>query len=80
MYDGEPDLIADAVIAPDFARDDLVVFAQAASDVDHAGGYVQMEGHAKLRQVRPLRERLEMIDRLARLDLDDDLQLVAAVE
>jgi hypothetical protein len=38
-----------------------------------------MEGGARAAEMRPLGERFEMVDRLARLDLDDDLQLVASV-
>src|SRR2546423_858758 len=38
-----------------------------------------MKGGAASREMRPLRERFKVIYRLARLDLDDDLQLVATV-
>ena len=38
-----------------------------------------MERRPELREERPLRQRFEVIDRLACLDLDDDLQFVAAL-
>ena len=38
-----------------------------------------MKRGARSRVMRPLRERFEMVDRFARFDLDNDLQLVAAL-
>jgi CheY-like chemotaxis protein len=74
----ETDLIADRVIAPDLVHVKLILFAQAPRDVDHASWYVQMKRRAQLAEVRPLRERLQMVDRLARFNLDHSLKPVSA--
>lgn len=78
LNEGKPDVLPDAVIAPDFSDRDLVVLAQASRDVDHRGRHVQMEGPTKLCEARPLGERLEVVDRFPGLDLDDRLQSPAA--
>ena len=78
MYKRETDLIADRVIAPDLVHVKLILFAQAPRDVDHASWHVQMKRRAQLAEVRPLRERLQMVDRLARFNLDHSLKPVSA--
>jgi len=78
VYKRETDLIADRVIAPDLVHVKLILFAQASRDVDHASWYVQMKRRAQLAEVRPLRERLQMVDRLARFNLDHSLKPVSA--
>ena len=79
MHEREARLVADDVIAPDFRDVNLVVLAEPPRHVDHAGGHVEVKRRANSAVMRPLRQRLEVVDRLAGLDLDDDLQLVAAV-
>jgi len=78
VYKRETDLIADRVIAPDLVHVKLILFAQAPRDVDHASWHVQMKRRAQLAEVRPLRERLQMVDRLARFNLDHALKPVSA--
>jgi hypothetical protein len=51
----EARLIADDVVAPDFADVDLVVLAQTACDVDHSGRNVEVERRAESAKMRPLR-------------------------
>lgn len=80
MDERETDLIADGVIAPDFVRDDVVVVAQPARHFDHRRGHIQMKCRAEFREVGPLREGLEVIDRFAGFDLDDALKAVAFFE
>ena len=74
----EPHLVADRVIAPDLGDVNLVVLAEPPRDIDHAGRHIQVERRAQLGEVRPLRQRFEVVDRLAGLHLDDGLQLMAA--
>jgi CheY-like chemotaxis protein len=74
MDERKTNLIADGVIAPNLGDVNLVVLAEAARDVNHARGHVQMKGDAQSGVVRPLGERLQVIHRLAGLDLDDGLQ------
>src|SRR6059036_289425 len=72
-------LVTDNVVAPDLGDVDVVVFAEPARHVNHARGYVKVECGARLRVMCPLGERLEVIDRLPRLDLDDDLEAMSSV-
>ena len=51
----------------------------ASGVLDHPRRHVQMKRRAQFCEMRPLRQRLEMVDRLPRLDLDDALQPVAAL-
>ena len=74
MHERKAHLIADGVIAPDFADVNLVVVAKPPGDVNHSGRHVQVEGNAQPPVVRPLGERLQVIDGFARLDLDYRLQ------
>src|SRR5207248_8078103 len=77
VHEREPHLIADRVVTPDLGDEDMVVLAKTPGDVDHPGGHVEMTRRARSRKVRPLRQRLEMIDRFAGLDLDYPLEAVA---
>ncbi len=72
-------LIADGMKAPDLADVDLIVLAQPPCDIDHAGRDVEVKRHAQLPKVRPLCQRLQMIDRLPRFDLDDGLKTMPAL-
>lgn len=74
MNERETDLIADEMKAPDLADVDLIVLAEAPRDVDHAGRHVEVERHAQLPEMRPLRQRLEMVHRFARFDFHDRLE------
>jgi len=79
VHEREPDFITDRVVAPDFVNANLVVLAQPSRDVDHPCRHIQMKRRPQLRKMRPLGERLEMIDRFTRLDLDHPLQTVPAL-
>src|SRR5262249_15912859 len=79
VHQREPDLIAHRVVAPDLADANLVVFAQAACDIDHAGRYIQVEGCAQPAVVGPLPHTFELVDRLTRPHLDHSLQPAAAL-
>src|SRR6185436_19909672 len=72
--------VADGVIAPNLGDLDLIVLGQATSDVDHSGGYIKVERRSKLPEVRPLRERFQMVHRFGRLDLDHGLQPLSTLE
>ena len=61
-----------------FADLRLIRLAEPAGRVVAADRHVQMERHTRARRkVHPLRHRLEIVDRLARLDLDDARELAA---
>jgi hypothetical protein len=79
MHERKPDFLADRVIAPDLAHEDLVVIREPPSDVDHTRRDVQMESCPDSREVRPLRQRLEVVDRLACFDFNDDLEAMTAL-
>ena len=79
VHEREANLVPHAVITPDLADEDLVVFGQSPRDVDHARRHVEVERRPRPRKVRPLRERLEMIDRLPRFHFDDNLQSMSAL-
>jgi hypothetical protein len=74
----EPDVLADAVVAPDLSDADVVVVTQAPGDIHHPGRHVQVKRSAQPGEMGPLRQRLEVIDRLAGLDLDHGLDPPAA--
>ena len=73
MDQGEADLVADVVVAPDLGDDDLVVAREAPRDVERGHGHVEVEGHLQSAVGRPLRHGLEVVDGLDGLDLDDPL-------
>jgi hypothetical protein len=73
-------LVADRVKAPDLGDVNLVVFAETPRHIHHSCRYIQVERDAQTGQVRPLRERFEVVDRFAGLDLDDRLQPMPALE
>jgi hypothetical protein len=80
MHEGEAHFVADSVIAPNLGDLDLLVLGQATGDVNHSGGYIKVERRSKLPEVRPLRERFEVVDRLGRLNLDNGLQPLSTLE
>ena len=71
MHKGEADLIAKRVVAPELGYRNLLVVGKPASAVNRACGHVQMERDPKPGERGPLGHRLEVIDRLGRLDLDN---------
>ena len=77
MDQREADLVADRVIAPDFVRDDVVVVAEPARHFHHRRGHIQVKCCAELREVRPLGQGFQVIDRFAGLNLDNALQAMA---
>jgi len=66
------------MIAPDFPNENVAVLAQPARDIHHAGRDVQVERGAGLGEVRPLREGLQMVDRLPGLHLNNSLKTMTA--
>ena len=78
MHECKTDLVANCMVAPDFPNENVAVLAQAARDIHHARRDIQMERGADLGKVRPLRQRLQMIDRLPRLDLNNSLKAMTA--
>ena len=79
MDEREAHLIADGVVAPDLRDVDMVVLAEPTRDIDHSCRNVEMKRRANLREMRPLRQRLEVIHGLARFDFDHDLKAVAPI-
>jgi len=75
VHEDEPRLIADDMVAPDFGHVNRLSSqsrrATSTMPAARRGGKPPL-----FCVVRPLRERLEVIDRLARLYLDHDLELV----
>jgi hypothetical protein len=80
MHERETHLVAYGVITPDLGHVNLVVFAKAARDIHHPGWDIKVERRPKLREMCPLGQCFQMIDRLARLDLDHSLKTPAALE
>ena len=62
MHHGEPGLIADGVIAPDFGHVYLVLGGEATRDVHRSRRNVEMKRSARASEMRPLRHRFEVID------------------
>jgi hypothetical protein len=79
MDQRETQLIAEGVIGPHFSNGNLKIVAEPPRAVDAAGRHVEMERRPKTRERCPLRHRLEVIDRLGRLDLDDAQQFPPAL-
>ena len=75
----EPELVADRVVGPDFRDRDRQVAAQPAGAVDGRGRHVQVELRPQFTEGHPLRHRLEVVDRLGGLHLDDAHDLAAAL-
>ena len=79
MDQGEPHIVANGVIAPELGNRDLVVFTQPTCDIHHGGRYIQVERGANAGIVRPLGQCLQMVDGLARLNLDDGFDAVSTL-
>ena len=79
MHEREARLVADRVEAPDLGDVDAVLRGERARDVDAAGRHIEVERGAGPTEVRPLRHRLEVIDRFGRFHLDRPHQLLALV-
>ena len=79
MHQREPELVAHEVITPDFVDADVIGFRQPPRDIHHVRGHVKEEVDAQPAECRPLRERFEVVDRLARFDFDDRLESPATV-
>lgn len=77
MNEREPHIVSDAVVTPDLADADMVIVAEATSNVDHRRGNVQVKRGPKLGEMGPLREGLEMVNRFSSLDFDDCLYSTA---
>ena len=69
----EAQLVAHRVVAPDLVDVNVVLIAEPARDINHAGRHVQMKRSPDFREMSPLCQRFQVIDRLARLDFDDAL-------
>ena len=72
-------MIADRVVAPDFRDVHLVLGRQATRDVHRSGRDVEMKGRARASDMRPLRHRFKVIDRLGGFDLNRSHQFVSAL-
>jgi hypothetical protein len=70
VNEGEPRLVANRVVAPDFGDVHLVLGREAPSNVDRAGRHVKVKGSASSSEMRPLRHGFEVVDGFCRLDLD----------
>ena len=79
MHHGEPRLIPDRVVTPDFGDVHLIFRRQPPCDVDRTGRHIQMKWGSRAAEVRPLCHRLEMVDRFGSLDLDRSHQLMPAI-
>ncbi len=79
MDECESHFVANRVITPDLVHVNLVVFAEPPGDIHHSGWHIQMEVGLELGEVRPLGQRLEVVDRLAGLYLNDNPQPMAAL-
>ena len=79
MNQSETRLIADGVEAPEFGDVHLVLGRESPRDVDTANRDVQMKGYACPSEMRPLRHRFEMVDRLCGLNLHSAFELVPLV-
>jgi hypothetical protein len=66
------------VIGPELVDADAAVLAKTPRHVDHPRRHIQVKGRPQFAVVRPLRERFEMVHRLAGLDLDDGIEFAAA--
>jgi hypothetical protein len=75
--EGEPDILADGVKAPDLADSDVVVLTKSPRDVYHARGYIQVKWDAQAAERHPFGQRFEVVDRLGRFDLHDRLKTSA---
>jgi hypothetical protein len=80
MHEREAHIVAHRVKAPDFVDRNLIFFAKAPGDIDHARGDVQVKGRTSSSKLGPFGERFEMIDRFACFDFDDRLQASAAIQ
>jgi hypothetical protein len=70
MDQGEPGLVADRVVAPDFGDVHLVFGRQPARDIDGTGRNIEMEGRSCSPKMGPLRHGFEMVHRLGRFYLN----------
>jgi hypothetical protein len=75
----EARLVADRVKAPQFSDVDLVFDTESSCDLDRGRRNVQMERRTHASEMRPLRHRLEVVHRLASLDLDYSFKPLAAI-
>jgi len=77
MNEREARLVGDRVIAPDFRDGHCVLDAEASRDVDGGCRDVQMKRGANPAEMRPLRHRFEMVDRLGGFHFDDAFEALA---
>ena len=78
MHQREAELIPDQVVAPDFVHAHLVVFAEPSGHIHHVCRHIEVELDTQPGQRRPLREGLEVVDRLSSFHLDHRMQAPAA--
>ena len=79
MNHREASLITDGVITP-YLRDVHLVFGgQTTRDIYRACRDVKMKWRARTSEMRPLRHRLEVVDRFSGFDLDGHHELVTAL-
>jgi hypothetical protein len=67
------------MVAPDLTNVNLVILAKPARNIHHARRYIKIKCRSKLREMSPLREGLQMVDRLTGFDLDDRLDSFATL-
>jgi hypothetical protein len=79
MHHGEPCLIANRVVAPDFGHVDLVLGGKPTCDVYRSGGDIKVKRRTRASKMRPLRHGFEVIDGLGGFDLNRSHQLMASV-
>ena len=80
MNEGESDFVAERVIAPELVDSNVVVLVQPARNLDHLCRHVQMKCTAKLPEVGPLGQRLEVVDRFSGFDFDDGFEPPSPLE
>jgi hypothetical protein len=76
---GKANLIAYRVIRPDLGGIDLMIREETACAVDAPCRHVQVKLHVQAGKRLPLRHRLEVVDRLRRLYLDDADELAGTL-
>lgn len=76
----EPHLVANPVVAHNFGDRQVTVGAEPLGDLRHGGRYIKMKRGAQPTVGRPLGQRLEVIHRLDRFDLNNRLDLAGPVQ